>query len=72
MAWLLTALDPAKDIRSDLGSRPVVPAIHAFAVEHPKEDLVRRVEHKENGCRLLFRVPSQRFEDKGAPDLREK
>ncbi len=33
--------DVVKDIRSGLDSRPVVPAIHAFALEYPKEALGR-------------------------------
>lgn len=39
----MTPLDAVKDIGSGLGSRPVVPAIHTPAFEHPKEALGRRV-----------------------------
>jgi hypothetical protein len=40
---IMAALDVVKDIRSRLGSRPVLLAVHAFPLEHAEETLGRRV-----------------------------
>jgi hypothetical protein len=39
----MTALDMVKDIRSHLGSRPVLTSVHPFPFEHAEEALGRRI-----------------------------
>ena len=43
LSGIVTALDIVKDIRSRLGSRPVVLAVHPFSFEHPEEALGRGI-----------------------------